>query len=199
VRSPAFANPNQDFEQRTQSAVQQFESRRSWSCRYKKAASGVPDAAVANALANGLKGEIYARAGHAEVVFRPINEIPAEITDPADMRRKADFHAAADLPECTRLAASMADRLDNVESFSRLSKSLVNLPLAATKDCAAAAKKVGRKARARDRITQCERAQHSADCITLVVNATLKDVVAEIDEPMDRMKKYFRSMPPPQA
>jgi hypothetical protein len=36
--------------QRTQSAVQQFESRRSLSCTYKKAASGVPNAAVSNAI-----------------------------------------------------------------------------------------------------------------------------------------------------
>ncbi len=53
----------------------------------KKAASGVPDAAVANALANGLEGEIHAGADHAEVIMGPVHKIPAEITDPADMWR----------------------------------------------------------------------------------------------------------------
>src|SRR5450756_2738486 len=108
-----------------------------------------------------LKGEIYACASHTKVVLRPINEIPAEITDPADMRRKANFQAAAHLTQRFRLAICMTNRLDNVKSFSRLTKSLVDLPLAATKNGAATAKNVGRKARARDRITQCERAQHS--------------------------------------
>jgi hypothetical protein len=34
-----------------------------------------------------LEGEIHAGADHAEVVVRPIHEIPAEIADPADVRR----------------------------------------------------------------------------------------------------------------
>ncbi len=44
-----------------------------------------------------LEGEIHAGAGHAEVVHWPVDKIPAEITDPADVRRKAHFQAAADL------------------------------------------------------------------------------------------------------
>src|SRR5439155_25189727 len=47
----------------------------------KRAASGVPDAADANAFVNELEREIYASADHAEVVVRPIHKIPAEVTD----------------------------------------------------------------------------------------------------------------------
>src|SRR5206468_3932088 len=148
----------------------------------KKAASGCSGRRCSNILADGLEGEIYARAGHAEVVFRPINEIPAEITDPTDMRRKANFQAAADLAQCLRLAIRMTNRLDNVESLSGFSKSLIDSLLAATKNCAAAAKNVGRKARTVKGITQRQSTQHSTDGVALVSNAVLKNAVAEIDE-----------------
>jgi hypothetical protein len=52
----------------------------------KKAASGIPDAAIANALVNGLKREIHARADHTKIIIWAVHEIPAEITDPADVR-----------------------------------------------------------------------------------------------------------------
>jgi len=93
--------------QRTQSAVRWFEDHRNLSCTYKKAASSVLDAAVANAIANGLEGEIHTCADHAEIVLRPIHKIPAEVTDPADMRGEADFHAAADLPDRPRLTVGV--------------------------------------------------------------------------------------------
>src|SRR5437868_1315384 len=151
----------------------------------KKAASGVPDAAVSNnALANGLKGKIYTCASHTEIVFRPIDEIPAEITDPADMRGETDFHAAAHLADSLCLAICMTNCLENVETLAPLvnkpfANKPIDRPLAATKDGAGAAKKVGRKAGARDRITQCEGAQHRADRVALVMNATRKDSVTE--------------------
>ncbi len=78
----------------------------------KKAASGVADAAVANAIADGLEREIYARAGHAEVAIAPVHKIPAEITDPADMRRKANFQTAAHLAQCLGLAICITNRAD---------------------------------------------------------------------------------------
>jgi hypothetical protein len=53
----------------------------------KKKASEIPDAALANALVKDLEREIHARADHPKVVLRTINKIPAEITDPPDVRR----------------------------------------------------------------------------------------------------------------
>ena len=49
--------------------------------------------------ANGLEREIHAGADHAKIVIRAVNEIPAEITDPANVRCDANFHAAADLAD----------------------------------------------------------------------------------------------------
>src|SRR5438874_9607387 len=71
---------------------------------------------------------------------------------------------------------------DAIETFSRLGKALVNLLLATAKDPTSSAKNVRRKARARDRVTQGESAQHSADRVVLAVDATGKNSVAEIDE-----------------
>src|SRR6266496_2284343 len=88
-----------------------------------------------------LECEIHAGTGHTEVVLRPIHKIPAKIADPADMRRQADFHPAADLPDCSSLAICMTGRLDDVETFSRFNKSLVDSLLAATKDRATSTKK----------------------------------------------------------
>ena len=52
----------------------------------KKAASGIPDAAIANALVDSLEREIHARADHTKIIVWAVHEIPAEITDPADVR-----------------------------------------------------------------------------------------------------------------
>src|SRR5437870_2240590 len=59
-----------------------------------------------------LEGEIHTCADHAEIVLRPIHKIPAEVTDPADMRGEADFHAAADLPDRPRLTVGVKIRED---------------------------------------------------------------------------------------
>ena len=72
----------------------------------------------------------------------PVHKIPAKIADPANMRRQADFHAAADLPDRPRLAVCMTGRLDNVETFSGFGKSLIDSLLAAAEDRAASAKKI---------------------------------------------------------
>jgi len=44
-----------------------------------------------------LEGEIHPGPHHAKVVLRTVNKVPTEITNPADVRREADFEAAADL------------------------------------------------------------------------------------------------------
>ena len=84
----------------------------------QKAASGCSGRRCSKCYCRCLEGEIHAGADHAEVVVRPIHEIPAEITDPADMRGEADFQAAADLADCLRLAICVTSRLENVEAFS---------------------------------------------------------------------------------
>jgi len=69
----------------------------------KKAASGVPDAALANALVKDLEREIHARADHPKVVLRAVNKVPAEITDPANVRRNTYFKPAAHLADSLAL------------------------------------------------------------------------------------------------
>jgi len=46
-----------------------------------------------------LEREIHAGAHHAEVVLRTIHKIPAEITNPTDVRRNTDFKPTANLTE----------------------------------------------------------------------------------------------------
>ena len=98
-----------------------------------------------------LEGEIYSGADHPEVVLRAIDEIPAEITDPANVRSEANFHAAADLPDCPRLGTGLVSANnsvvhDNLRAF------------AATKDSAGSAQKLRREARAGNRVAQRQRA-----------------------------------------
>src|SRR5947207_15512505 len=71
---------------------------------------------------------------------------------------------------------------DAIETFSRLDKALVYLLLAAAKDPASSAKNVRSKARARNRVTQGESAQHSADSVALTMDAPGKNSVTKIDE-----------------
>src|SRR5438132_8903773 len=110
----------------------------------KKRRPFVADAALANAIAAVLEGEVHAGAGHAKVVFRTIHKIPAEVTDPADMRGETHFHATADLAHCFCLAICVTHRPVNVEALAPLGNGPVfalppiDRPLAATKDGAAA-------------------------------------------------------------
>ena len=50
-----------------------------------------------------LEGEIETAAHHAKVVLRTIDHVPAEISDPADMRSEAEFDATAELANRPRL------------------------------------------------------------------------------------------------
>src|SRR6266498_3071028 len=81
---------------------------------YKKAASDIPDAALSKPDRGSLEREIYAGANHPEVVLRSIDEIPAEIADPANVRGHANFHAAADLADCPRLGTGLFSANDSV-------------------------------------------------------------------------------------
>ena len=110
----------------------------------KKRRPFVADAALANAIAAVLEGEVHAGAGHAKVVFRTIHKIPAEVTDPADMRGETHFHAAADLAHYACLAICMTNCLKNVEALaalgdgSPLANPSIDRPLAPAKDPAEA-------------------------------------------------------------
>ena len=97
-----------------------------------------------------LEGEIYAGANHPEVVLRSIDEIPAEITDPANVRGESNFHAAADLPDCPRLGTGLFSANDSVVHDDVR-------PFAATKNSAGSAKKVRRESRAGNRVAQRQR------------------------------------------
>ena len=150
--------------------------------RTKRRRPVFPDAAIAKALAERLEREIHSGADHSKIIFGAIHEIPAEITDPADVRGYADFHSTANLAHCPRLGICMTSCRNDIETFSRLDKALIDLLLASAKDPASPAKNVGRKARARDRVTQGESAQYSTDGVALAVDTIGKNSVAEIDE-----------------
>ena len=52
---------------------------------YQKKAASDSNAAMTNVVVNSLEREIHASANHAKVIVGAIDEIPAEITDPANM------------------------------------------------------------------------------------------------------------------
>lgn len=130
----------------------------------------------------GLEREVHACADHPEVVIGTVYEVPTEITDPTDMRRKADFYAAADLAESLRLCSRETLCLDNVEAFPGFSNANIFRALTTTEDRPAASKNVRRKAAARNWITQCQGPQRSTDRIGGAAGVTLKNPVAKIDE-----------------
>jgi hypothetical protein len=126
---------------------------------YKKAASGVPDAASANAVLGTLEREINPRTDHAEVILWPVHKIPTEIADPANVRGEANLHAAADLADCPRLRIRTTNRLEDVEALAPIAnkptgscyrsvawlafaKKPIDRPLATAKDPAGTAKDV---------------------------------------------------------
>src|SRR6266536_75644 len=151
----AFANANRDL--RGKQLTVSADWRPPFLVAYKK--SGVQCFGrrfQAKLSVDVLEGKIHAGADHAEVVLGSVDNVPAEITDPANVRGEPNFYSTANLTDCPRLAACMTNRLHNVEAFSRFSKCLIDWPLAATKDPAGAAKNIRRKARARNWIAESE-------------------------------------------
>src|SRR5262249_2220694 len=136
VRTTTFANAN-----------------RRWQSCTKNAASVLPDGALAKGILDPLEREINPGANHAKVVLWPVHKIPTEITDPANVRSKTNFHAATDLADCPRLGAGLLSANDSVVYDN------VRL-FAATKDSSATAKNVRRESRALDRVAQRQRAYH---------------------------------------
>src|SRR5437868_14736008 len=113
----------------------------------KKAASETSDAALENTILGSLEREINSGANHSKVVMGPVHEIPAEIADPANVRGHANFHAAADLADGPGLGTGLFSANDSVAHNN------VRL-FAATEDCAASTKNVGRESGARDWVAQ---------------------------------------------
>src|SRR5213592_4204096 len=107
-----------------------------------------------------LEREIKTGSHHAKVVIRAVDHVPAKIADPADMRRKTDFHAGAKLPDRSRLRTCPA-RNDNVVFLAFLnvgSQHELRL-LASAKYATAARPHVRRKARAGNRVAEGQRTQ----------------------------------------
>src|SRR5205823_636870 len=96
-----------------------------------------------------LESEVHAGADHAKVVMGPVHKVPAEVTDPADMRGETDFQAAADLGYCLRLGIGVLGANKTLFEHDVVS-------LAAAKDAATATEDVRCEPGARNRITQCE-------------------------------------------
>src|SRR5579885_510319 len=118
------------------------------SFRKKSGARNLSDAAFSKCdWRTFLEGEVHASADHAEVVVRPVHKIPAEVADPANVRREANFDAAADLANrpgfrTGLLCANHAVVHNHVG------------PLAAAENAAAPAEDVRRETRARYRVSQ---------------------------------------------
>src|SRR5439155_17671610 len=81
-----------------------------------------------------LEREINPAAHHAEVVIWTVNKVPAEIINPANVRREADFEATTDLADCLR-PGTVVDEI--IVRFIKAS------PFAAAEDRAASAKNIG--------------------------------------------------------
>src|SRR5260370_6371146 len=101
-----------------------------------------------------LEREIKAAAHHAEVILRTVNKVPAEIIDPADVRREADFETAADLADSLALRICMTSCHDLVEAFPRFTDEHIVRPLATAKDRAAPTNNARRKPRPAEWVTQ---------------------------------------------
>jgi hypothetical protein len=69
-----------------------------------------PDADVEKRLSI-LEGEIETATHHAEVVRWTVHYVPAEIINPAEMRRDSDFNAATELanPLCLGIGTACDD------------------------------------------------------------------------------------------
>src|SRR5438874_12648911 len=110
-----------------------------------------------------LKCEIETAPDHAEVVVRPINNVPAKITQPANVSRKAHFEAAAELPDsfsvpiaplgCNALHRKTGKRPGDGDDVA----------LAAVKDGAPGRPGIRRKASAVNRIAQSKEAKKRAN------------------------------------
>src|SRR5438128_6806982 len=124
----------------------------------KKAAFGTPERRHSQLRWSILEGKIHPSTRHAEVVLRTVNKVPTEITDPADVRREANFEAAADLAKRLGRAAGVK-MSENVTLGLKCFTVRKRIPFTAAKDRAATTKNVGRKTRAVERITQRQRAE----------------------------------------
>ena len=139
-----------------------------------------------------LEGEINSGPRHPKIVLRTVNKVPTEITDPADVRSETDFEAAADL--ANRLGRGIGVKIsENVTLRLKCFTVRKRIPFTAAKNRAAATEKVGRKARAVERITQGQRAQDGTHRARLMAGrgeeklpcSTFKPLVLKLTEIQD--------------
>src|SRR6266404_6166029 len=127
----------------------------------KTAAPGqLPNAAVEiDDRLSILEGEVNAGASHAEVVIAAIDNVPAEIRYPANVRRDANFEAATKLPHPPGFLV-FTDGL-------RDTKSVMGAIVVAAKDSTTARPDIRRKTGARNRVTQGQCPEHSTDSMAI--------------------------------
>jgi hypothetical protein len=107
----------------------------------KKAAFGTSERRFSKYFAQDLEGEIETAAHHAEVVLRTIDDVPAEIINPADMWCKSDLNPSAELADqfCLGICILCADNAVTCDKAC---------PFPAAKDTTTASKDVRCESRA---------------------------------------------------
>ena len=111
----------------------------------------MPNSAVAKSLLR-LEREVYATSGHAEVIMRAIDDVPAEVINPADVPGESDLESSANLAHHPTFPIAVSrDECGSPTGGNNL------VFLAAAEDSTEAAEHVGREARTADRITQGQR------------------------------------------
>jgi len=98
-------------------------------CAKEKRRSAHERSGVQMQDSRSLKGEINSRPGHSEIIVRPVDYVPTEIGDPTDVRRDANFEAAAKLPH----SSGFCFMVDALHSATRND----NMLIVAAKDSAA--------------------------------------------------------------
>src|SRR4030095_9660139 len=98
------------------------------------------------------------------------------------MRREADFDAATELANGFRFGICMTNRLDNVEALIFFDKGFIDRPLATAKDSAATSPHVGGEATAVERKPEGQGAQHGSDCLILMGEGAVENLVDEIEQ-----------------
>ena len=103
-----------------------------------------------------LEGEVQAAADHSEIVFWTIDYAEAQVVSPTDVPCESDFETGSELTERFGLAAEVISLRMDGERIRR-PLGMKDISFAAAKNRTRACPCVGRKTRARNWITQCER------------------------------------------
>src|SRR4026208_682161 len=102
-----------------------------------------------------LEGEVQTAADHSEIVFWTIDYAEAQVVSPTDVPCESDFETGSELTERFGFATEVIRLCMDSESIRR-PLGVKDILFAAAKNRTRACPCVGRKARARNRITQCK-------------------------------------------